>query len=353
MAEVETIISINCGLGRITLNRPKVLNALSAGQYGELTETLTRWEEADEVSLVLLEGMGERAFCAGGDIRMVWDAAKRGDHDFNRSIFRAEYRLNRRIHRYPKPYVSILDGIVMGGGAGISVNGRWRVATERTRFAMPEAGIGFFPDVGATSFLGHCPGQFGLYLGLTGARLDPADCLWAGIATHYIPVEYLDQLRDGLAKAAGSTDPTAAAQEVLDGLHRDPGIGPMALRCEAVDRCFGQGSLNQILAALREEKGDWARDTIEDMMAHSPTSLSVAYRQLTEGRGLDFDQVMAREFRLACRFLEGQDFYEGIRAQVVDKDHSPVWSPDAMALVDEAMVTAYFAPLGDDELPLP
>jgi enoyl-CoA hydratase len=353
MSEAQTIFTITGGLGSIMLNRPKVLNALSAAQYHYLTELLTAWEEDPMVALVLLEGAGERAFCAGGDIRMVWDARASGDHAFNRDIFRTEYRLNRRIHCYPKPFVSLLDGIVMGGGAGLSINGTWRVATESTRFAMPETGIGFFPDVGATHFLGRCPGRFGLYLGLTGARLGPADCLWAGIATHFVPLEHMEALREGLRAAAGSEDARGAAAEVLASLHRDPGPGPMAQRADEINRCFGQDSLNEILEALRAEKSEWAWDTVEELTSRSPTSLVVTYRQLSEGRGLAFDDAIRREFRLAWRFLAGRDLYEGIRAQVVDKDRRPVWSPASLSEVEDFTVEGYFASLGCDELPLP
>ena len=349
----ETHISVDAGLGRIVLNRPKVLNALSAEQYTHLTQCLSGWEADPAVQIVLLEGEGERAFCAGGDIRMVWDAAQRDDHAFNRAVFRTEYRLNRRIQRYPKPYVSILDGIVMGGGAGISVNGRYRIATEATRFAMPETGIGFFPDVGATHFLGRCPGHLGLYLGLTGAQIGPADGLWAGIATHFVRRQDLDGLRRSIAQAAQSGDPPGALPDVLERWHRDPGEGPLPRQAEAIERCFAPRRVVDVVDALRREDSQWAWDTLWDMSARSPFSLTVANRQLRDGKDLAFDDAIAREYRLACRFLIGHDFLEGIRAQVVDKDRRPSWSPPNLSEVDVRAVDACFAPLGDDELPLP
>ncbi|CAA7613669.1 enoyl-CoA hydratase/isomerase family protein [Magnetospirillum sp. SS-4] len=353
MNETETIFDSTGGVGMVRLNRPKVLNALSARQYHDLTRHLSAWEDDGRVKVVVLEGEGDRAFCAGGDIRMVWDAWKRGDHAFNRDIFRTEYRLNRRIHHYPKPYLSILDGIVMGGGAGLSVNGRWRVATERTQFAMPETGIGFFPDVGATYFLGRCPGRTGLYLGLTGARLGPADCLWAGIATHFVPADSLAELRGAIGRAAGSTDPAAAVEDSLARLHRDPGPGPLLRHREELEDGFAPRRLDDILAGLRAGKSQWAWDTLDALAGRSPFSLAVTHRQLTEGRDLGFDDAIRREFRLACRFLGGHDFYEGIRAQVVDKDRSPAWIPASVAEVDAAAVAGYFSELGGDELPLP
>jgi enoyl-CoA hydratase len=346
VTEAETIFIIeDGGLGKITLNRPRVLNALSNEQYPLLAEVLTGWAADRRVGKVLIEGAGERAFSAGGDIRVAFDAWKRGDHAFNRALFRDEYRLDRLIAHYPKPYVAILDGIVMGGGAGVSVNGGFRVATERTLFAMPETGIGFFPDVGATHFLNRCPGNVGLYLGLSGARLGPADTLWAGLATHFVPFGQLDALRGALGAAAGSANAVAA---VLARFHQDPGPAPLAAHAEALDRCFGRDGVAGIVAALQAEGSAWAKETAEAMAARSPFSLAVTFRQLTGGRGLGFDDAIRREFRLACRFLAGDDFFEGIRAQVVDKDRRPSWRPESLAEVDERAVAAYFAPLAEE-----
>jgi len=299
---------------------------------------------------VAIEGAGGRAFCAGGDIRAVWDARARGDDAFNRALFRLEYRLDRRIHHYPKPYVALIDGIVMGGGAGIGVNGRFRVAGERTLFAMPEAGIGLFPDVGATHFLSRCPGRIGLYLGLTGARLGPADCLWAGIATHYVPAAARQDLTAALAGAADAADALGAVAETLAAFHRDPGPPALAGIAGDIERCFGRPTLPGVLAALAEEPGEWARAASRRMAANSPTSLAVVFRQLTEGASLDFDRAIAREYRLTWRFLAGHDLFEGIRALVIDKDKRPRWRPDRLDDVAEADVDAYFAPLGEDEL---
>ena len=350
MSVRETIFTRDGRLGRVLLNRPKVLNALSPTQYDELGDTLAHWQGDDSVAAVLVEGEGERAFCAGGDIRATYDAWKRGDHAFNRAVFRAEYRLDRRIHHYSKPYVAILDGIVMGGGAGISVNGTWRVATERTLFAMPETGIGFFPDVGATHFLNRCPGRVGLYLGLTGARIGPAEALWAGIATHFVPVAELDALRSELARAAGAADVPAAVAESLRAAHRDPGPGLLAERSATIDACFGAGRrVADIHAAL--SANSWGAKVAEEMSAKAPFSLVVAHRQLTGGAGMAFDEAIRREYRLACRFLAGHDLFEGIRAQVVDRDRSPRWRPESLAEVDGMAVDACFAPLpAEDEL---
>jgi enoyl-CoA hydratase len=350
---MDTEFHVDCGLGHILLNRPKVLNALSPAQYADLDRRLAEWQEDDSVKAIVLEGAGDRAFCAGGDVRAIYDSWKRGDPEANRGIFRTEYRLDRRIHHYPKPVVSLLDGIVMGGGAGLSVNGSFRVATERSRFAMPETGIGFFPDVGATHFLGRCPGRTGLYLGLTGARLGPADMVWSGLATHFVALDDVDALKLALGRAAVSAEPEAAIEQALASFHRDPGPGPLAARQAEVERCFAGDSVANIVTALRAERSAWAWDTLEELAAKSPFSLAVTFRQLTEGRGLSFDDAIRREFRLACRFLAGHDLYEGIRAQVVDKDRTPKWVPENLAAVGDLAVDACFAPLGAEELPLP
>lgn len=348
MNDTETIFSVGGGLGRIVLNRPQVLNALSPVQLDEMGRRMGAWQDDDSVRVVVIEGAGGKAFSAGGDIRAVWDARARGDHAFNRAIFHTEYRLDRRIHHFPKPYVALMDGIVMGGGAGVSVNGRFRVATERTVFAMPEAAIGFFPDVGATHFLSCCPGHLGLFLGLTGTRLGAADALWAGIATHFVPTAELGALRHDLARAAGAADPLGAVEAVLAAAHRAPGPAPLEARAEAIERCAGRASPSEVVAALREEGAEWADAAVAAMTTQSPTSTAVAFRQLSAGRTLSFDAAIRQEFRLACSFLAGEEFYEGIRALVVDKDRRPRWSPATMAEIEAPALDRLFAGTGDE-----
>lgn len=334
---MDTEVSRLGRLGIVRLNRPHVLNALAPAQFSVIHRQLAAWAADDSVGAVLFEGAGDRAFCAGGDIRAVWDARARGEHSFNDHLFRDEYRLDRLIHHYAKPIVSLLDGIVMGGGAGISINGRFRVATERCVFAMPEAAIGFFPDVGATHFLSRCPGAVGLFLGLTGARLGAADMLWAGLATHYVPSEGLAALKGVLAECA-------SVEEALDHAHREPGLAPLAGEAALIERCFVQDDIYTIVATVAGLNNRWAAS----LAAASPTSLAVIFRQLTEGRGLDFDTAIRREYTLARRFLEGHDFYEGIRAVVVDKDKAPRWQPASVALISDAYVNEYFVPLGEE-----
>lgn len=345
---METEFFRHGAMAIIRLNRPHVLNALGPAQFQAIHAQLAVWMADDAVGAIVLEGAAGRAFCAGGDIRAVWDGRARGDHDGNRRLFRDEYSLDRMIHRLPKPIVSLLDGIVMGGGAGLSVNGRFQVVTERTVFAMPEAAIGFFPDVGATHFLSRCPGRIGLYLGLTGARLGAADMIWAGLASHYVPSQDLPDLKDRLISAAAAPDPVAAIQQVLDRAHVVPAPAQLAEQAASIDRCFGCGCMGDVIAAVDAETAPWAEYARRQLAMASPTSLAVIHRQLSEGRGLSFEDAMVREYRMACAFLAGTEFYEGIRAAVVDKDWRPRWHPGTLAEVSHAMVENYFAPIEDE-----
>lgn len=336
-------------LGVIRLNRPQVLNALGPEQFPALHRQLTEWAEDERIGAVVVEGAGERAFSAGGDIRAVWDQRQRGEHKASRALFRAEYRLDRLIHRYPKPYVALVDGIVMGGGAGISVNGAFQVATERTVFAMPEAAIGFFPDVGATHFLSRCPGRSGLYLGLSGTRLGAADMHWAGLATHTVPSTGLTKLKERLAWAAASGDPWAAVRETLDVAHTAVAAGGLPEIIAQLDDCFADDDIGQILERVSSCSAQWAQDAARRMATASPTSLAVICRQLgEEGRGLSFERVMAREYRMASAFLAGDEFAEGIRAAVVDKDWRARWQPGTVAGVSPELVARHFAPVADE-----
>src|SRR3954471_19562453 len=360
MAETEDILfGREGGVATITLNRPQALNAFTLGMYRALAPMLRRWADDPGIRAVLIRGAGERAFCAGGDVRAIYEAGRgiSGDRALTSTFFREEYQLIRRIHRYPKPYVAIIDGITMGGGAGVSVNGAFRVATERTMLAMPETGIGLFPDVGATRFLNLCPGQIGRYLGLTGARLGPADALYCGFATHFVPRELVPELvavLTGLVWRDG--DERAQIDEVLASFHRDPGDPPLAGRRAAIDRCFAAESVEAILEALaREAEADgpdsaWAAETRALLLTKSPTSLKVTLRQLIVGRGYDLEQALVLEYRLTTHFMEGHDFYEGVRAVVVDKDQNPRWRPATLAEIGDAEIEGYFAPLGDREL---
>lgn len=324
-------------IGRVTLNRPRALNALTHDMVRALDAKLAAWAEDKTIAKVVIEGAGDRAFCAGGDIRHLHAIMTRGDASMIDVFYRDEYSLNYRIHTYPKPYVALIDGVVMGGGVGVSIHGCHRVVTERALFAMPETGIGFFPDVGGAWFLPRMPGEIGMYLGLTGSRLGPADALYCGVATHYVP-------RDRLAEVV------SGALDNLDAMAADPGPAPLAGRRAAIDRCFRGASLEAIFRALEAEDDDWAGQTLAMLAAKSPTSLKVTYRLLRRAAGLSFAEAMVLEFRLSQRFCADPNFREGVRAAVIDKDRSPKWRPPTLAEVSESDIDAYFAPLAGGDL---
>ena len=329
--------------GFVTLNRPQALNALTLAMIEAMDARLAAWASDPAVDVVVLRGEGERAFCAGGDVRAIWRAGQEGD-PLTRDFFRAEYRLNRRIKVYRKPYVALIDGITMGGGVGVSVHGSHRVATERTVFAMPETRIGFFPDVGASHVLPRLPGKLGLYLGLTGARLRAADALYAGIATHYVDSARLPELDAALAEAGRDVGPVLA---VFAG---DAGKAGLPGRRAAIDRCFAGTTVEGVIGALTDEGGVWADGVLKDLAAASPTSLKITAEELRRGARLQFDACMTMEYRLSQACLARHDFYDGIRAAVIDKDNAPDWQPATLAGVSAELVAAHFAPPPDGDL---
>ena len=359
MNEDEILFGREGGLATIVINRPQALNALTLDNYRHLAPVLAAWAADPTVFAVAIRGAGGRAFCAGGDILALYRAGRGSppDPEFPAIFFREEYELIRRVHRYPKPYVAIIDGITMGGGAGISVNGAFRVATERTLFAMPETGIGLFPDVGATRFLNLCPGRIGRYLGLSGARLDAADTLFCGLATHFVPQARIAALLGVLAHA--SVEPgreAAAVAAVLDRFAGDPGPAPLAGLEPAIDRCFAGDTLAAILAALQEEAASggeyaaWAAATRASLLAKSPTSLAITLHQLTLGQGFNIEAALALEYRMTRHVMAAEDFYEGVRAMLIDRDKKPHWRPASLAEIDADTVARYFAPIGEREL---
>lgn len=331
--------------GVVTLTRPKALNAVTHGMVRALSAALDAWRDDDAVALVILRGEG-RAFSAGGDIIDIYEAGRAGRPPFD--FFADEYRLNAAIHRYPKPYVSLIDGIVMGGGVGISINGSHRVFTENGIFAMPEVGIGFFPDVGATRILSSLPGEFGTYLGLTGNRIRWGDALWSGIASHCVETAALEAL---VAEACETGDIDAALASRVQEPPRETDDATLHL----ISRHFSPESVTDIVASLKTdvELGDeFARATLDTMLARSPTSLHVARQQIATGPALDMDECMIMEYRIVSRMLTGHDFYEGIRALLIDKGSKPAWQPASLEEVGEEEIEAYFAPLPDGDLRL-
>jgi enoyl-CoA hydratase len=336
----------------VTLNRPRALNALTLPMCRALDEGLRAWQADPAIGAVLIKGEGDRAFCAGGDIRWLHGVLTTEGIAAACRFYAVEYPMNARLHRFPKPWIALLDGIAMGGGVGVSVHGSHRIVTERTLFAMPETGIGLFPDVGATFMLPRLPGALGFYLGLTGARLGAADCLHAGIGTAHVAAARLDDLEATLAATPLCDDPFAAVDAVLEAFRSDPGPTPLADVRARLDACFRQESLAAVLAALDEEASGWGAGRAEELAGKSPTSLAVTFRQLCEGATLDFDSAMQLEYRLVHRFMAGHDFREGVRALLIDKDQRPRWCPDRLDDVSDAMVDGYFAALPEGDLPL-
>ena len=343
MSAPEVLFEIRGHAGVVTLNRPQALNALTLPMVEGMSATLTRWAGDSAVRHVVICASGGKAFCAGGDIRALYDWGRAKDPKVFR-FFRGEYLLDTMIKRYPKPYVALIDGIVMGGGVGVSVHGSHRIASERLVFAMPETGIGFFPDVGGTFFLPRLPGESGLYFGLTGERCRMADALYAGIATHHVSGARFDDLLEALARAEN-------VEECLEAFAAAPGPAALAAHQEDIDRHFGRDSVEAILASLDSDPSEWAQKTAATLRAKSPTSLKVTFRQLREGRKLGFEACMAIEYRIVHRIMEADDFYEGTRAVVIDKDANPRWRPASIEAVSEADVARYFAPVAD-ELPV-
>ncbi len=347
------------GAAILTINRPQALNALTLANYRRMAPALRAWASDPSVHAVVVRGAGERAFCAGGDVRAVYEAGRgiSGDPDLPAIFFREEYELIRCIHRFHKPYIAVIDGITMGGGAGISVNGAYRIATERTLFAMPETAIGLFPDVGATRFLNRCPGYVGRYLGLTGARLGAADALYCGFATHFVPHDRVTELVAALGRAKWEIGKERdRIDATLNHFAQDPGSASLATLRPAIDRCFAGDSVEKILEALAAEAkaggahADWAAETQAGLLTKSPTSLKITLRQLVIGRDYNLEAALALEYRLTQHVMAAHDFYEGVRAMLIDKDQKPRWQPATLAEVDDGMVEAYFAPIADREL---
>ncbi len=334
--------------GRLTLNRPKALHALNQEMCERMIAALLAWRDDVSVLAVMIDHTGERGFCAGGDIRQIAERG-RGDGAGARAFFLAEYRLNHLLFEYPKPIVAIMDGVTMGGGVGISAPAQYRVATERTVFAMPETGIGLFPDVGGGWFLPRLPGETGLWLGLTGARLKAADCLRLGLATDYVEAARIEALKAALLQAPGF-QASGAIDTVLKAFAGDAGAPPIAQVKDHIDRLFVGDSVELILDALEADGSDWANAQLAILKTKSPQALKVTLRQLRSGQArTSFAEEMAVEFRLAVRVCRRADFREGVRAVIIDKDNAPRWDPPSLAEVDDALLDDLFAPLPPDQ----
>jgi len=348
----EILTAAASGLARITLNRPAALHALNTGMCRDMIAALQSWRDDESVRVIMIDhAEGTRGFCAGGDIRMLAESGA-GDGKEAREFFYTEYQLNHLLFTYNKPVIALIDGVTMGGGVGISMPARFRIATENTTYSMPETGIGLFPDVGGGWYLPRKPGAIGMWLALTGARLKAADCLIAGIATHYMPTEILTAARAQIAGVAQTHDPARALESGLGALAESAGR-PKELTPEnidRIDRIFARDSVEAIFAALEADGSDWAKAQRATLASKSPQTLKVAFRQLREGARMpSFADEMAQEYRIGARVVQRHDFIEGVRALIVDKDNNPRWNPATLGGVTDAMLDEIFAPLPADQ----
>lgn len=335
MNEVVIIEEFN-NLGLITLNRPEALNALNTKMCEIITKALLKWENQENIKAILVIGVGDRAFCAGGDIIMLHNSGR--DNNDNAEIFwRTEYALNELIHSYSKPYIALIDGITMGGGVGISVHGKYRIAGEKTLFAMPETGIGYFPDVGGTYFLPRLGRAIGNWLGLTGARLNGALAYEIGLATHYISNENKNNLINALKETNFNGDNV----QIENILNKYCQTAPQIELSNDV-KCFDADNLAKIFDNLQNANSDWANVQLKQLNTKSPNAMAATLHALNEGKTLDFKNAMRRELNLSLNFLKSNDFYEGIRAQVIDKDRNPKWQNQNISQISKAQIDKLF-----------
>ncbi|NYE63497.1 enoyl-CoA hydratase/carnithine racemase [Duganella sp. 1224] len=344
----ETIhTSVSDGTGVIVLDRPKALNSLSLDMVRALTRALLDWRDDQRVAAVLVRSSSEKAFCAGGDIRFFYETGRstpQGGSALVEDFFTEEYALNHLIHFYPKPYIALMDGVVMGGGMGIAQGGV-RIVTDKTRMAMPEVNIGLFPDVGGSYFLSRAPGALGYYLGVTGVTIGAADALYAGLADHYAPLSDRAALDGLLAATSGAQLRDAIARYA--GAH-DAGASQLAADRAAIDRHFSAGSVPAIVASLQADGGDFAAKTLRVMATRSPLMMCVTHELIKRGAGLDVAGCLRMERALVRRNFEHGEVIEGVRALVIDKDNQPQWRPASLAEVTEEMVQAMFQPVWPD-----
>ena len=348
-SEPDLIARREGALGVIRLNRPKAINAVTLEMFRDIDRALDEFEADPEVGLILLEGAGERGLCAGGDIRALYESSK-VEGDLGKILWREEYILNARIAGFPKPYVAFMDGIVMGGGVGLSAHGRHRVVTERTKLAMPEVGLGFFPDVGGTWLLSRSPGEIGAYFGLTGQTMNGPDAIYARFADAVVPSEKLGVLREKLVKLRpGITN--AEVKSTIDGFATGETAGPVAAMRPQIDRWFAHDRMQDIIAALQVDGSELAHSTLKTLNEKSPRGLVVALKLLRLARASSsLQECLVREYRAALQVFASDDFREGIRAAVIDKDRNPRWSPPRIEDLTPEMIAPYFAEIGASEL---
>lgn len=348
-SEGDLIVRREGSAGIIRLNRPKALNAMTLEMSLGIDAALDRFGADPAIAVVLLEGAGERGLCAGGDIRGLYESSRAGG-DLGKIFWRQEYIMNARIATFPKPYVAFMDGLVMGGGVGLSAHARHRVVTEKTRLAMPEVGLGFFPDVGGTWLLSRSPGEIGTYFGLTGQTMNGPDAIYARFADAVVPSSKLSALREVLTKIRPGTA-SGEVQTLIDGYATGEAAGPVAAMQARIDGWFGHDRMEDIFAALQRDGSELAQSTIKTLNEKSPRGMVVSLKLLRLGRrSSSLEECLVREYRAALEVFRSDDFREGVRAAVIDKDRNPRWSPPRVEDVTPAMLAPYFAEIGADEL---
>ena len=346
----DVIVERTGSLGRIRLNRPKAMNSLTRDMVHRIAPALDAFEKDAAIAAILLTGEGERGLCAGGDIRALYEGERTPDGT-GAKFWRDEYRVNARIARFPKPYLAVMDGITMGGGIGLSAHGAHRIVTERSRIAMPEVGIGFVPDVGGTWLLAHAPGEIGTYLALTGETIGPADAVYAGLADLQIPQGSIPALIDELAQLMPGTD-NEAIRAVLAKHAVQPELARLSEHRTLIDRCFAGSSVEAILQALEADNTPFSLKTRDLIASKSPTSLKLTFCLIRLAREADgLEEALEREFAAAVAVAQGHDFYEGVRAAIIDKDRNPRWSPASLAEVDDRDIEACIQPVADRVFP--
>jgi enoyl-CoA hydratase len=351
MSEAEILFDVRDGLGIVTLNRPKALNAITLGMIRELERVIPGWEKDPAIKAVILRGAGDRAFCAGGDVTGLYREMRDDPKGtLRRDFFYEEYVVNRRIFRYAKPWISLIDGIDMGGGVGFSVHGSHSVASEKFLFAMPETTIGLFPDVGGGYFLSRLPGALGVFLALTSYRLKAADALWAGIVQAYVPSARMNDLQAALGAAdlAGSRSREKAGA-VIARFAADPGEATLPALIGEIDRCFSADTLQDIIGNLTKSTSEFAKKQLAALMKLSPLAMAITLEQLRRSAMRSFEDTMTIEYRMSQRCMqEGHDFFEGVRALLIDKDQKPKWNPPTVEGVSRALVEEHFRPVSND-----
>jgi enoyl-CoA hydratase len=348
-SEPDLIVRREGAAGIIRLNRPKAINAVTLEMFRGIDKALDQFQADPTIGLILLEGAGDRGLCAGGDIRALYDSS-RAKGDLGKILWREEYILNARIARFPKPYVAFMDGIVMGGGVGLSAHGRHRVVTERTKLAMPEVGLGFFPDVGGTFLLPRSPGEIGTYFGLTGQTMNGPDAIYARFADAVVPSNQLAALRETLVKLRPGAS-SGEVQTLIDSFGTGETTGPVAAVQSKIDAWFAHDRMEDIFASLQRDGSELAQSTLKTLNEKSPRGMVVTLKLLRLARGsVSLEECLVREYRAALEVFRSDDFREGVRAAVIDKDRNPRWSPSRVEDVTSAMLAPYFAEIGADEL---